>query len=152
LRAKSARFCRPGSVGGTGLSSYRHAAPARLLRTLRGRTSGPVLGARDSLHLCYRSRSEERGMPESKKRSFWDRLFSTDKPSQREERVLEYIMHRVGEGAHLGDIVNEEYVRRNASREEVEEICARPELVQAAREHLKEDFGSGDLDPTKRPR
>ena len=74
-------------------------------------------------------------MPESKKRSFWDRLFSTDKPSQREERVLEYIMHRVGEGAHLGDIVNEEYVRRNASRE-----------------HLKEDFGSGDLDPTKRPR
>jgi hypothetical protein len=96
--------------------------------------------------------SEERGMPESKKRSFWDRLFSTDRTSQREERVLEYIMHRVGEGAHLGDIVNEEYVRRNASREEVEEICARPELVQTAREHLKEDFGSGDLDPTKRRR
>jgi hypothetical protein len=32
----------------------------------------------------------------------------------------------------------------------VEENCARPELVQTAREHLKEDFGSGDLDPTKR--
>ena len=91
-------------------------------------------------------------MPESRKRSFWDRLFSRDRTSQREDRVLEYIMHRVGEGAHLGDIVNEEYVRRNASREEVEEICARPELVQTAREHLKEDFGSGDLDPTKRPR
>ena len=91
-------------------------------------------------------------MPESKKRSFWDRLFNRNQTSVREERVLEYIMHRVGEGAHLGDIVNEEYVKRNASREEVEEICARPELVQAARENLKEDFDSGDLDPTKRPR
>jgi hypothetical protein len=91
-------------------------------------------------------------MPESEKRSFWDRLFSRDRPSQREERVLEYIMHRVGEGAHLGDVVNEEYVRRNASREEVEEICARPELVQTAREHLQQDFGSGDLDPTRRPK
>ena len=76
-------------------------------------------------------------MPESKKMSFWDRLFSTDRTSQREERVLEYILHLVGEGAHHGDS---------------EEICARPELVQAAREHLKEDFGSGDLDPTRRPR
>lgn len=91
-------------------------------------------------------------MPESEKRSFWDRLFSTDRPSQREERVLEYVMHRVGEGAHLGDVLNEEYVRRNASAQEIEEICARPELVQTAREHLKRDFGSGELDPTRRPK
>jgi hypothetical protein len=90
-------------------------------------------------------------MPESEKRSFWDRLFNTNQRSVREERVLEYIMHRVGEGAHLGDVVNEEYVKRNATPEEVEEICARPELVQAAREHLQQDFGSGDLDPTRRP-
>jgi len=91
-------------------------------------------------------------MPESEKRSFWDRLFNTNQGSVREERVLEYIMHRVGEGAHLGDVVNEEYVMRNATPEEVEEICARPELVQAAREHLQQDFGSGDLDPTRRPK
>ena len=65
-------------------------------------------------------------MPESEKRSFWDRLFNRDRTSQREERVLEYIMHRLGEGAHLDDIVHEEYVRRNASPQEVEEICARP--------------------------
>ena len=91
-------------------------------------------------------------MPESEKRSFWGRLFNTNQRSVREQRMLEYIMHRVGEGAHLGDIVNEEYVRRNASREEVEEICARPELVQTAREHLQQDFGSGDLDPTRRPK
>ena len=91
-------------------------------------------------------------MPESEKRSIWDRLFSTDRPSGREQRVLEYIMHRVGEGAHLGDVVNEEYVKRNASAREVEEICARPELVQTAREHLERDFGSGELDPTRRPK
>jgi len=91
-------------------------------------------------------------MPESEKRSFWGRLFNTNQRSVREQRVLEYIMHRVGEGAHLGDVVNEEYVKRNATPEEVEEICARPELVQAAREHLQQDFGSGDLDPTRRPK
>jgi hypothetical protein len=90
-------------------------------------------------------------MPEGEKRSFWSRLFSTDRTSQREERVLEYIMHRIGEGAHLGDVVNEEYVRRNASPQEIDEICARPELVQAAREHLEQDFGSGELDPSRRP-
>ena len=90
-------------------------------------------------------------MPEGEKRSFWKRLFATDRTSQREERVLEYIMHRIGEGAHLGDIIDEEYVRRNASPQEIEEICARPELVQAAREHLQQDFESGELDPTRRP-
>ena len=90
-------------------------------------------------------------MPEGEKRSFWNRLFATDRPSQREVRVLEYIMHRIGEGAHLADVINEEYVRRNASPQEIEEICARPELVQAAREHLEQDFGSGELDPTNRP-
>ncbi len=91
-------------------------------------------------------------MTESEKRTFWDRLFSTGHPSEREARVLEYIMHRVGEGAHLGDVVNEEYVRRNASAREVEEICARPELVQTAREHLEQDFGSEELDPMRRPK
>ena len=90
-------------------------------------------------------------MTQDEKRSFWDRLFGRNQPSSaREERVVEYIIHRLGEGAHLGDVVKEEYVRRNASREEVEEICARPELIQTAREHLQEDFGSGDLDPTRR--
>ena len=91
-------------------------------------------------------------MPESEKRSFWNRLFSTDRPSEREARVLEYIMHRIGEGAHLGDVLDEEYVRRNASQQEIEEICARPELVQSAREHMERDFSSEELDPTRRPK
>ena len=90
-------------------------------------------------------------MPESEKRSFWDRLFSTHQPSQREDRVAEYIIHRLGEGAHLGDVVKEEYVRRNVSPREIEEICSDPRLIEAAHEYLKRDFDSGELDPTRRP-
>ena len=89
-------------------------------------------------------------MPESEKRSFWNRLFSTHQPSQREERVVEYIIHRLGDGAHLADVLQEEYVRRNASSKEIEEISSDPRLVEAAREHLNQDFESGELDPTQR--
>ena len=88
---------------------------------------------------------------ENEKRSFWDRLLSTHRPSEREERVAEYIIHRLGEGAHLGDVVQEEYVRRNASPLEIEEICSDPRLVEAAREYLERDFRSGELDPEQRP-
>jgi hypothetical protein len=92
-------------------------------------------------------------MPEeSKQQSFWDRLFSLDYHSAREERVVEYIIHRLGEGAGLKEIVVEEYVRRNASPAEVDEITSKPELVQAAREQMERDFSSGEIDPTRRPR
>jgi len=91
-------------------------------------------------------------VPEERKRSFWDRLFGRNQPSGREEKVVEYIIHRLGEGAHLGDVVQEEYVRRNASPLEIEEICVDPRLVEAAHEHLRQDFSSGELDPDKRPR
>jgi hypothetical protein len=88
---------------------------------------------------------------EREKRSFWDRLFSIEHHSVREERVIEYIIHRLGEGASLQDIVQEEYVRRNASPVEVEEICSNPRLVEAARERMQQDFSSEELDPTRHP-
>ena len=53
----------------------------------------------------------------SRKPSFWDRLFGTY-PSWREEKVLEYIIHRLGDGAHLRHVMQEQYVRRCASPEE----------------------------------
>ena len=91
-------------------------------------------------------------MPESSdKRSFWERLLSTHQTSEREERVAEYIIHRLGDGALLRDVVKEEYVRRNASPLEIEEICSDPRLVEAAREYLERDFCSGELDPEQRP-
>ena len=91
-------------------------------------------------------------MSEERKRSFWDRLLGRPDHSPREERIIEYIIHRLGEGVSLQDILEEEYVRRNASPVEIEEICSRPELVQAAREHMEQDFSSGEIDPGRRPR
>ena len=88
---------------------------------------------------------------ERERKSFWERLFGRSQTSPREEKVLQYILHRIGEGAHLQDVIKEDYVRRNASPTEVEEICSRPELVQTAREHMERDFESGELDPTRRP-
>lgn len=87
-------------------------------------------------------------MAGEEKRSFWDRLFSNiPYHSGREEKVIEYIIHRLDDGAHLDGIVREEYVRRHASPEEVNEICSSPRLVQSARERLEEAFSSGELDP-----
>ncbi len=88
---------------------------------------------------------------EQKKQSFWQRLFNTNRRSAREERVIGYIMHRIGEGASLREVTQEEYVRRNASSAEVEEILQNPKLLESAHEHMREDFDSGELDPRRRP-
>ena len=79
--------------------------------------------------------------------SLWDKLFSRPHHFERERKVMEYICHRVGEGAHLRDVVQEEYVRRHASQAELDEILDNPRLVETAHEKMREDFSSGDLDP-----
>ena len=85
------------------------------------------------------------------RRSFWDRVFNTRTSNEREQKVIEYIIHRIGDGAHLRDVLGEEYVRRNASSEEIEDILDNPRLVEAARESMQEDFTSGGLDPKLPP-
>ncbi len=65
--------------------------------------------------------------------SFWDRLFSRHYADEREQKVLEYIIHRISDGAHLRDVLQEEYVRRNASPQEVKDILGSPRLIEAAR-------------------
>ncbi|TCJ20199.1 hypothetical protein E0L93_02085 [Rubrobacter taiwanensis] len=81
---------------------------------------------------------------------FWNRIFSSRSSTAREERVIEYIIHRMNEGAHLRDIVGEEYVRRNLSQSQIERVLQDPRIVEAAREHMQEEFLSGRLDPGKR--
>jgi hypothetical protein len=44
-------------------------------------------------------------------------------------------------------VLQEEYVRRNATADEVQSILENPRLIQAAGEQLREDFSSGKLDP-----
>lgn len=89
-------------------------------------------------------------MPEEKK-SFWARIFGSSGGSAREQRVLEYVVHRINEGAALEDIAEEEYVRRNASRDQIDDILSNPKIVEAAREKMQDAFESGELDPRNRP-
>ncbi len=84
------------------------------------------------------------------KKSFWDRLFGGSRSSVREQKVLEYVVHRMNQGVGLADVVGEEYVRRNASGREIEDILSNPRIVEAAREHMQEAFRSGELSYDKR--
>jgi len=82
--------------------------------------------------------------------SFWQRFFGrrgSSSLSQRQERVLQYIIGRINEGAPHQEVLHEEYVRRNCSRSEVEQIIRSPELIGAAREQLGESFRSDEFKP-----
>ena len=80
--------------------------------------------------------------------SIWDKLFSRPHHYERERKVLEYVCHRVGEGANLREVLKEEYVQRNASPTEIEEMMSDPRLIETAHEKMREDFYSGRLSPT----
>jgi hypothetical protein len=68
----------------------------------------------------------------------------------REEKVLQYILHRMDADADLRDVLQEPYVRRNCSQGEIDEIIMNPELVHHCRAHLEHVFASGELDPKRR--
>ncbi len=48
-------------------------------------------------------------------------------------------------------MLGEEYVRRNASPDEVEQLLEDPRLIETAHEKMREDFSSGRLDPKPPP-
>lgn len=85
-----------------------------------------------------------------KKKSFWARIFGAKEPVY-EQRALEYIVHRINEGATLESIVEEEYIRRTVSPGQIDDILSNPRIVEAARERMEEAFESGELDPKNRP-
>jgi len=84
------------------------------------------------------------------RKSFWARIFGR-RESAREQRVLEYIVHRINEGATLESAVEEEYVLRTMTRGQINDLLSDPRIVQAAREKMQEAFESGELDPGGRP-
>ena len=63
--------------------------------------------------------------------------------------ALRSILHdaRTNEGVPLREVLEEEYVRRNSSQAEIDEIVNAPELIHACRENLWQTFKSGELDP-----
>jgi hypothetical protein len=87
----------------------------------------------------------------TKEHSLLGQFFFGGNPSRadREEKVLRYIIHRMDQDGAFHDVLEEPYVRRNCSQEEIDEIRSNPELVQACREHLEETFRSGELDPMR---
>ena len=87
----------------------------------------------------------------TKERSLFSQFFvSNPSRAEREEKVLRYIVHRLGKDAALEKVLQEPYVQRTCSQIEIEEIQSNPELVQAAREHMEQTFSSGVLDPRRR--
>ena len=79
-------------------------------------------------------------------------LFGDDERSDVSDKVLAYVAHRLKDGAHLGDVLVEEYVVRNTTRTQREEILTDPRLVRESREGLGQDFESDELkveNPTK---
>jgi hypothetical protein len=80
--------------------------------------------------------------------SFWQRLFGGDRGSslsQRQQKVLGYMIGRLDKDVPLQEVLREDYVRRNCSQQELERIISHPEFVQAARARLGESFRSEDF-------
>ena len=87
----------------------------------------------------------------AKARSLWGQLFlSSPAHVEHEEKVLNYIIHRINEGANLHEVLREPYVLRNCTQTEIDEIVGSAELVRACRENLERTFRSGELDPRQR--
>jgi len=78
-------------------------------------------------------------------------FFGNGNDTERERKVFEYVCHRVGGGAHVRSVMQEEYVRRNASPKEIEGILDNPRLIETAHEKMRDDFSSGRLDPRPFP-
>ena len=79
-------------------------------------------------------------------KSFFDRLLSSDGYSE-EDKVREYISHRIRNGANLREVLQEEYVLRNTTQTEREEIVRDPRVVRQSREGLNQYFESEELAP-----
>ena len=62
------------------------------------------------------------------KKSFWARIFGSGESAQ-EQRALEYIVHRISEDGRLEDIVEEEYVRRTLTPEQIDDVVSNPRKV-----------------------
>ena len=84
----------------------------------------------------------------SERPSFWQRLFGgagSSSLSARQQKVSDYILARMEEEVPLRQALTEDYVRRNCSPAEIEQIVSSPEFIEAARERLGESFGSEEF-------
>jgi hypothetical protein len=84
----------------------------------------------------------------SEQRSFWQRLFGgtgSSSLSPRQQKVSDYIIGRMENDVPFRQVLREDYVRRNCSQAEVEQIVSSPEFIETARERLGESFRSEEF-------
>ncbi len=84
----------------------------------------------------------------SEQRSFWQRLFGgpgSSSLSPRQQKVSDYILGRMENEVPFRQVLREDYVRRNCSKAEVEQIVSSPEFIESARERLGESFRSEEF-------
>jgi hypothetical protein len=74
-------------------------------------------------------------------------LFGNSERADREQKVLQYIIYRMNEETPLHEVIQDDYVRRNCSQDEIHELVNTPEFVHACRDHLWQTFRSGGLEP-----
>ncbi len=84
----------------------------------------------------------------SERPSFWQRLFGRtggSSLSPRQQKVSDYMIFRMDDEVSLREVIREDYVRRNCSQAEVEQIVSTPEFIETARQRLGESFRSEEF-------
>lgn len=129
------------SVGSRGLGRVRRARLGSVSTKVVRAADGPVLFYPQAPETAAPTAREERGGGAADDGStFRTKLFDQRYRSGRQQKVLDYIVHRLGDGVRLRDVTGEEYVRRLASPTEIEEILQNPKLIETARLRMQEAF------------
>jgi hypothetical protein len=98
--------------------------------------------------ITHTSDRKDSSIPMSEQRSFWQRLFGragNSSLSPRQQKVSDYIIARMEKDVPFRQVLEEDYVRRNASQAEIERIVSSPEFLETARERLGETFRSEEF-------
>jgi hypothetical protein len=85
-----------------------------------------------------------------KRRSFWDRLFGTNNRSGRQNKVLEYVIHRIEDGANLERCSKKSTSAATPLPRRFRGSSRTPGLLRPLVSKLREDFSSGRLNPRQR--
>jgi hypothetical protein len=77
------------------------------------------------------------------------KLFGGSGRTPREERVREYVAHRLSGGAPLEQVLQESYVRRNCSHAQIDAIIRDPRVIYEDRMGLERFFENEELNPVR---
>ena len=60
---------------------------------------------------------------------------------------MQYVIGRIDKGVPLQEALQDEYVRRNCSQMEINQIAGSPDVVRAAREQMEASLSTEDFKP-----